>query len=120
MTNSFSDNCLYLYNAICVSQDVDRKRFFNYCVDTRLNELFNDNSNQLDYLLNNLEKYIDSIITEKPIYERCSNYKERERNKVKHNLNWMKRLYKQYNKSCISSVKLLNKLVDDWQQNEKR
>lgn len=115
MTNTFSDTCLSFYGAICNSENVDRDIFFNYCVEERLNNLFIDNSEQLDYILNIFEKYIDGIITEKPAYERCSNYKERQRSNIKHNINLMKKLYKQYNKSCISSAKVLAKLVQDWE-----
>jgi hypothetical protein len=112
-TNKFSSTCLYLYGSFCNCENVDRNTFFNYCVDSRLNKLISDNSNQLDYVLDSVEKFIDSIITDKPLYERCSNYKEKNKNIVKYNISWIGKLIKKYNKSCISSSKLLHKLMMD-------
>ena len=53
------------------------------------------------------------IIVEKQPYERCSNYKERNKSNIKYNMLWIKRLFKKYNKSCISSAKLLSKIMCD-------
>jgi hypothetical protein len=107
MTNNLVDECKDLYTFIYATQDVNRDMFFNNCVKQRLNELIKDNSNQLDYQLNQLEKYIDSIILELPKYERCSNYKIRNKNLTKYNISIINRIIKVYSKSCLSSSIIL-------------
>jgi len=116
MVNTFSDNCLSFYGSICTYDNYDKTEFFDYCVNNRLNDLIEDNSKQLDYMLKKLEKYVDEIIIEKQPYERCSNYKERNKSNIKYNMLWIKRLFKKYNKSCISSAKLLSKIMLDLQE----
>ena len=113
MINEFSLDCLELYRFICETENTNRNDYFSYCINKRLNDLIEDNSKQFDYLISQLEAYVDNIITEKQPYERCSNYKERNKNITKYNINFINKIIRKYNKMCISSTKMLCHLVSE-------
>jgi hypothetical protein len=64
-------------------------------------------------MLGQLDKFIDGLLFDKQPYERCSNYKEKSKTKIKHNIAFVGRIFKKYSKSCISSTKLLHKLIEE-------
>ena len=113
MINEFSKNCLELYSFLCTYEHIDKEQFFQMCVEERLNNLVELNSKQLDDTLNRLERYIDELITTTIPYVRCNNYKQKQKNNIKQNINYISKLFKKYNKSCISSTHILHKLMKE-------
>lgn len=111
MSESFTKECLDLYKELHYFKDTDRENFFDICVKERLNELLESNSNQIDYTIHQLSAYIDKLILETPAYERCSNYKWKNKYNMKNNMAIISRILKKYNKTCITASKLLSNLI---------
>lgn len=111
MTNSFSNCCLELFSRITTYDNMTSDDFLNLCVENRLNNLVMANSRSLDNTLTQLEHYIDDLITDSAPYVRCNNYKQKQKSGMKYNINYIGKLFKKYNKSCISSTRMLNKLM---------
>lgn len=111
MTDTFSNCCLELYSRITTYDNLSSNDFLSLCVENRLNDLVVANSKSLDNTLTQLEHYIDDLITDNVPYVRCNNYKQKQKNGVKYNINYVSKLFKRYNKSCISSMRMLNRLM---------
>lgn len=113
MISDFSVECLDFYKFLCSYEDADKEVFLQQCIKERLGDLLESNSQKLDSTLDQLEQYIDNIITDKPSYERCSNYKERTKSLTAYNINFISRILKKYTKIYIASSQMLNRLCQN-------
>lgn len=103
--DNFTKECLDLYKEF--SDNQTRTSFFTECVNDRLDNLLISNSQLMDETISKLEQYFDSVLVENIPFVRCDNYKRMKRTCVKSNNNYIAKLLKTYNKSCIMSTKLL-------------
>ena len=105
----FTNECLNLYKECC--EPVDRDALFLQCVQDRLNYLLIANTNKIDETLNLFESFTDNVVVEDVPFVRCENYSKMVKNKNKSNINYMKKLFKIYNKSCLMSTVVLQRLL---------
>lgn len=104
-TNNFTSECLNLYKEFSSNQS--KSSFFTDCVNDRLDNLLVSNSQLMDETITKLEQYFDSVLVDNIPFVRCDNYKRMKRTCVKSNNNYIAKLLKTYNKSCIMSTKIL-------------
>lgn len=105
----FSNECLSLYKDL--NMNITKENLFHQCVQDRLNELLDANSNKLDDLLKQLEEFTLTAVIEDPPYIRCENYNRMVKSKNKSNIKYLKKLFKTYNKSCIMSTTILHRII---------
>lgn len=106
---NFTNECLNMYKEFCNIEN--RNVLFNNCVKERLNNLLIENSKKLDNTINNLERFTDDTIFVETPFNRCENYCRMVKEKNKYNINYMKKLFTTYNKSCRMSNTLLKRLI---------
>lgn len=108
--NAFVTESLNLYKELSIPI-TSRNKFFDECVQNRLDYLISSNSSQMNDTITRLEHYLDSVIVENIPYVRCDNYKRMKKTCMTSNSNYILKLLKMYNKSYRMSTKLLTQLV---------
>lgn len=106
---NFTNECLNFYKECCTT--ITREDLFLQCVQDRLNYLLIANTNKIDETLNLFESFTDNVVVEDVPFVRCENYTKMVKNKNKSNINYMKKLFKTYNKSCLMSTVVLQRLL---------